>query len=321
MIQPVNPSAIRRSSRLISEPDDFRDAVTGMELSVYFRGKQTMASRVEQYQSANWALDFGIANAPTRTRGMVLGGWASFCLAIGPGDAIWNGQQASPGTLCLLPPGQEVHGSTVARFNWLTAAVSPELWQSCVMLAGVQDTPPRQLTVCGLPDNVFASIKRRFSETRRLLANHPPAGAARCRAMECAAESIAATFTIACGLAARGHHGPCTLRNRARLARAAEEHMISSIDEPMRVPDLCAALRVSRRELEYAFRSIFDQSPRQYLETLRLHAIRRQLKLTDADDGRIIDIAYANGISHLGRFAARYRSLFGENPAQTLRRG
>jgi transcriptional regulator GlxA family with amidase domain len=47
--------------------------------------------------------------------------------------------------------------------------------------------------------------------------------------------------------------------------------------EPVRVPDLCLALQVSRREVEYAFLALFDVSPHEFLHTLRLNAIRRVL--------------------------------------------
>ena len=92
--------------------------------------------------------------------------------------------------------------------------------------------------------------------------------------------------------------------------------MRHQLGESLQILDLCAALRVSRRELEYAFRSTFDQSPRDFLQALRLNAIRRELRVSDAP---IIDIAFQHGMSHLGRFAASYRHLFGEKPSQTVR--
>ena len=85
---------------------------------------------------------------------------------------------------------------------------------------------------------------------------------------------------------------------------------------PVQIPDVCTALKVSRRELEYAFRSTFDQSPRDFLQALRLNAIRRELLRCDTP---IIDVAYQHGMTHLGRFAASYRQLSGEKPSQTAR--
>jgi AraC family ethanolamine operon transcriptional activator len=94
--------------------------------------------------------------------------------------------------------------------------------------------------------------------------------------------------------------------------------MRDHLAEPIRVPDVCLALSVSRRELEYAFRATFDQSPRDFLHALRLNAIRRALLRGDVR-APIVHIALDHGITHPGRFAADYRALFGEPPSETFR--
>ena len=275
---------------------------------------------MEQYLCPTWALDFGLAAAPTRTRGVVQNGWASLCFAIGPGSAIWNGQQAPPGTLSLLPPGEALEGSTVECFHWLTAAIPPATWRRCVMLAGVEDAAPQRLTVCPLPDGLFDTLRQQFMEIRNLLSRCPLRPHGSCPLVKRVERQVVDLFTTACELAKGVEFQAGSLRNRARLAGLAEQHMLAALGEPMGVAELCAALRVSRRELEYAFRTIFDQSPRDYLETLRLHAIRRNLRQADGRRHKVTDIAYDHGIHHLGRFAARYRERFGEHPVDTLRR-
>ena len=109
-----------------------------------------------------------------------------------------------------------------------------------------------------------------------------------------------------------------SLRNRVRLALRAEEWMRGHLHEPVQMPQVCHAMRVSRRELEYAFRCTFNESPRSYLEALRLNAVRRTLRHADHYHDTVIHIAHAHGITHFGRFAKAYRNLFGENPNSTL---
>ncbi|MEK7949195.1 helix-turn-helix domain-containing protein [Luteolibacter soli] len=306
---------LRHSRRVITEPDGFGDAVSGIELSVDFQRRQERASQVEQFQSPAWALDFGEANVRTRVRGVLAGGWGSFCFAMGPGEAIWNGEAAAPGTIALLPPGKEVDGRTAADYEWLTAAVPADVWNRCLALAGRQEDGPDRLTVCRLPPSVAERIKLRLQECRALLK-----GAATPWLMDQVAEAVTDSFTTACELSAGAEPATSSMRNRARLARRAEAWMRDHLAEPVQVPDLCLALHVSRRELEYAFRSVFDQSPRDHLETLRLNAIRRSLLQGDGHRETIIAIAYAHGIHHLGRFSASYRTLFGEKPSETRRR-
>jgi len=56
-----------------------------------------------------------------------------------------------------------------------------------------------------------------------------------------------------------------------------------------------------------------------YLRRRRLSAIQTALKRGDRATMPISDIAFEYGFSDPGRFAAYYRSLFGESPSQTRR--
>ncbi|RYD48861.1 MAG: helix-turn-helix domain-containing protein [Verrucomicrobiaceae bacterium] len=164
-------------------------------------------------------------------------------------------------------------------------------------------------------------VMRRFQKCRALLESASTSAIQLQDAIAHAAHAVTDTFTTASELTAGIELAAGSLRNRARLARRAEAWMRDHLADAVQVPDLCLALHVSRRELEYAFRSVFDQSPREHLEALRLNAILRALLHRDSDGSRntIITIAYAHGVRHLGRFAATYRSLFGEKPSETRR--
>jgi len=43
--------ALRHSQRIIRDPDEFRDAVSGLTLTVDFQRRQVQASSVEQFQT------------------------------------------------------------------------------------------------------------------------------------------------------------------------------------------------------------------------------------------------------------------------------
>jgi len=83
---------------------------------------------------------------------------------------------------------------------------------------------------------------------------------------------------------------------------------------------LCEAAGVEQRSLEYAFRDTFDLTPLGFLKLRRLHSARHRLLLAEPADMAVSDIAYHEGFYHLGRFAAAYRSSFGEYPSETLQR-
>lgn len=317
----IIPTEIQHSRRIIREPDDFRDAVSGMSLTVDFQKRQERTSMVEQFQTGRWALDFGRANVRTRVRGVLRGGWGSFCLTRGPGAATWNGQSAGPGAAALLPPNDEVDGFTTPEYAWLTAAIPPQVWRDSLALAGLDEDRMPHLTVCALPPLLFTRIERRLREIQQDISRTAASPTPERSAGDDTALFVSECLTILCRLTVRAAPPLSSLRNRTRLVRQAEVWMHDHLAEPVRIPDVCLALRVSRRELEYAFRSIVDQSPRDYFQALRLNAVRRALVRGQAGNDSLIQIAYAHGVTHLGRFAANYRHLFGENPGETIRQG
>ena len=100
----------------------------------------------------------------------------------------------------------------------------------------------------------------------------------------------------------------------------AVEYLRSTDSRSITVADLCAAARVTQRTLEYAFRETFGMSPLGFLHLRRYHAARRDLLAADAKTATVTEIAQKNGFYLMGRFAVRYKALFGESPSQTLQR-
>lgn len=111
--------------------------------------------------------------------------------------------------------------------------------------------------------------------------------------------------------------GDVTAATRQRVVRAARQYMAEHAEAAITVPELCEAIHVSRRTLQYAFQEVLGMSPVTYLRALRLNGVRRHLQR--GGDEPIADRAARWGFWHLSRFAADYRVLFGELPSDTLR--
>src|ERR1700733_9523274 len=58
-------------------------------------------------------------------------------------------------------------------------------------------------------------------------------------------------------------------------------------------------------------------SPTQYLVLRGMHAVRRSLLKGDPAMARVTTIATEHGFWELGRFAHKYRQIFGETPSKT----
>jgi len=105
----------------------------------------------------------------------------------------------------------------------------------------------------------------------------------------------------------------------AVLVRRATE-IVDAQGGPLRIADLCRTMRVSLSTLENAFRNVAGVGPHAFFLRRRLNHARSALLLEEPGGRKVTEIAGEFGFSELGRFAVRYRQMFGETPSETLRR-
>jgi len=110
-----------------------------------------------------------------------------------------------------------------------------------------------------------------------------------------------------------------TASTRQYVVNKARDYMREHVDEPITVSDLCAHIRISRRLLQYAFQDVLGTNPARYLRAMRLNGARREIRRQTSEHACVADIAARWGFWHPSRFAAEYKSLFGELPSQTLK--
>jgi AraC family ethanolamine operon transcriptional activator len=104
-----------------------------------------------------------------------------------------------------------------------------------------------------------------------------------------------------------------------RLVRKAQEFVERSGHTLVHISELTTALRVPRRSLQRAFDEVLGISPMRYLRHRRLCEARITLRERTDSNLTVADVAFRQGFSDFGRFSGYYRSLFGENPSDTLR--
>ena len=109
-------------------------------------------------------------------------------------------------------------------------------------------------------------------------------------------------------------------RRALQIGRAARTFVDDRLDEDVlpTIVDICLALGVSERTLQYAFRDYVGMSPLAYLRVCRLNRVRADLASSDPASTTVTQVAMRFGFLHLGRFAGDYRRLFGVAPSETL---
>jgi AraC-like DNA-binding protein len=110
---------------------------------------------------------------------------------------------------------------------------------------------------------------------------------------------------------ARQHHH--------RIIRRFLEMLEDRGTEPFPMQEISDAIGVSSRTLRMACQTQLGVSPTQYLLLCRMRLARRALRQADPAVTRVTDIATELGFWELGRFAVKYRQIFGETPSSTLK--
>ncbi|MCS0496959.1 helix-turn-helix transcriptional regulator [Ancylobacter sp. MQZ15Z-1] len=100
-------------------------------------------------------------------------------------------------------------------------------------------------------------------------------------------------------------------------ARAFVEERMEGDDLPT-LADICAAVGVCERTLQYAFREYVGISPLAYLRLCRLSRARAMLLAATPEETSVTQVAMRLGFLHLGRFAGDYKQMFEETPSATL---
>jgi AraC-like DNA-binding protein len=83
--------------------------------------------------------------------------------------------------------------------------------------------------------------------------------------------------------------------------------------------DIAEAVHVSPRAVQYMFRKHRDCTPMQYLRRARLQNVHLELLATNPSVSSVRTVALKWSFTHMGRFAASYRLVYGQSPHATLR--
>lgn len=132
---------------------------------------------------------------------------------------------------------------------------------------------------------------------------------------ETARENLLAASLVAFGLS----EPPADRVAAESIVKRAELYVDDHLAEPLTVPAIAAAVAVSVRSLQQAFRRARESTPNDYLRRARLSAARHDLLTSDPGRVTVAAIARRWGFLNPGRFAARYHDEFDRRPGDDLR--
>ncbi|WP_431072795.1 helix-turn-helix transcriptional regulator [Microbacterium phyllosphaerae] len=113
-------------------------------------------------------------------------------------------------------------------------------------------------------------------------------------------------------------HRPTQSVPAPATVRRALDFIAENSHRPITVDDVAAAVHISTRGLQYAFRRALDTTPAESLRQARLDGAHRDLR--SGSQATVASVARRWGFSHPSRFAAAYRESFGVLPSVTAAR-
>ena len=232
---------------------------------------------------------------------------------------VWRGRKMQAGEIMFHSRAERLHQSTPGPSVWNVIAMDPpQLERYGSALSGRRFSWPAEGRTLQPASRLAARLRRlhlqicRLAETKSKTLSHSEVA----RAME---QGLIQAL-VDCLTTARARTEGYANRHHARIMIRFEEVLAEDFSRPLSVPELCQLIVVSDQTLRSSCAEFLGISPTQYVLLRRLKEVRRVLRDADPDMVNIADVAHRFGFAQLGRFAGRYRAIFGETPSTTLQR-
>jgi AraC-like DNA-binding protein len=251
----------------------------------------------------------GLINPNRVTLGMMLAS---------PGRVSYWWEDVRPGDVVITPPGAEIDAIYSSGAWYVTISMLPS---DLTSVLGGEDRLPdpacwKTRGVRHVDSLLGEEVRRRLASIILNLKGNVATPSA--QAVDFLRRSMIEAF-VSSSLNALPQHRTPSLSTGARLVSEVESYVDAADGRPVHISELCSALRVPRRTLHRAFVDTLNMGPVGYLRRRRLSVVQTILRRNDRATTTIADIAFEYGFPDPGRFAAYYRSLFGESPSQTRR--
>ncbi len=238
----------------------------------------------------------------------------------GRSTPIWGGIRMQPGGLISFGPSHRMHVRTEGPARWAALYLPvQELAGYGRALIGTRFVAPAGGQCWQHPAAPLRHLCRLYMEAIRTARVRPETILA--TEASHALEQDLIHAAVSCLSA------PVSLTNTAmetRLHETAvrfESLLETQLTQDLSLTEIGTALGVSARFLQRCCEEHLGMSPAFYIRLRRMQLAYRGLRTRAPDGEGVAQVARRHGFRHLGRFAETYRTLFGELPSATLRRG
>ena len=305
----------------INGPEDLRETTRGSDIEIVQIKPGKLHGSITHLEIGNVGISVGRFSSAIRMRGALHKDKIVLGTLIDSADRVtqwW--QDVQPGDVGVFLAGVEFDAIHCGSAAYLVVSLGlPELSS---MLAGEDHLTDSAFfhtkRVCHtdpeIASEMLKQLMRVISDVKHRFA--APSG----QAGDFLERSIIEPFVTAL-VSALPEEGGRSFYTGSRLVSETEDYTDAADGRPVHISEICSALKVSRRSLHRAFANTLGIGPVAYMRRRRLSAIRSVLRRSDPATTSIGDVAFQYGFSEPSRFAAYYRSHFGEKPSDTSRSG
>jgi AraC-like DNA-binding protein len=231
---------------------------------------------------------------------------------------IRNGAEFRADQLALLSPHHSHRYRSFGPIDWAGMSRSrADVTEISSAIAGHDLMPGRDEQIITPPAAAIARLQR-LHAAAGYLAEQAPEVIANPQAAHGLEQNLIDAL-VDC-LLGSGHGEDAAARRRHTLIMQRFHQTLEASDgSAVYLPELCTRIGVSGRTLRLCCQEHLGMSPKQYLTMRRMHLVRRALRHASPKH-TVTEIAMTFGFWELGRFAVRYKSIFGESPSETMRR-
>jgi len=306
--------------RTFDEADELARAIQGAQLRITPKERAPGTWALMPLALERGFVQFVDEPCAALTHGVISRDVAGFGVALASsGGYRMNGHPVSGNVFAMFGPGAAHFASSSGPTRWAAVSFAPmDLGSALGALRGGE--PPTLGTVfrpvLAAPGPASAAVDLLFAALKTVEADPSvfAGGNARASLEKSLLDAFARAVTSSDPTAAQDRAKlPAT-----RLVRQCEEYLESHLHMPVYIAEMCTLTGASERTLRNAFHTVYGVGPTRYLVQRRLALARRALKHAQPGD-TVTAIATRNGLWDLGRFAADYRTLYGEPPSATLR--
>jgi AraC-like DNA-binding protein len=306
--------------RTFTDPDDYAASLRASHLELAITASGPFTGKITRIDLRRLWMQRFSESLPQIGHSSIIPGRAvvSFWTRPGP-DQLWNGLETQPTNIVRHSEGEHFYRrSSASSYRAAMSLPIEDLTSVASAMIGSELTPPRYPMLITPPPAAMATLQRLHAAAGHLAEQAPEiiANPDAARGLEQALIEA----MVEC-LDNRDHRGRSLAQGQhavvmRRFRRVIEENP----EQPLYIPEICKAIRVSERTLRTCCEEHLGMGPKRYLLLRRMHFARRALRRATPGGATVTEIATRFGFWQLGRFAVEYQSLFGETPSATLRR-